>query len=59
MLNNDLLSDVSLVVRGSSDEGDPKKSKMAIPALKVVLSFCSPVFFAMFCGEVAEKSTRL
>ena len=58
MFNNDLLSDVSLVVRGSSDEGEPsaKKTKMAIPAHKVVLSFCSPVFFAMFCGELAEKS---
>ena len=56
MFNNELLSDVSLVVRGSSDEGDPKKSKMAIPAHKVVLSICSPVFFAMFCGELAERS---
>ena len=56
VFNNDLLSDVSLVVRGSSDEGEPKKSKMAIPAHKVVLSICNPVFFAMFCGELAEKS---
>ncbi|XP_078355748.1 BTB/POZ domain-containing protein 6-A-like [Oculina patagonica] len=56
MFNNKLLSDVSLVVRASSDEGEPKKSKMAIPAHKFVLSICSPVFFAMFCGELAEKS---
>ena len=56
MFNNDLLSDVSLVVRGLSDEGEPKKSKMAIPAHKVVLSMCSPVFFAMFYGEMAERS---
>ncbi len=56
MFNNDLLSDVSLVVRASSDEGEPKKSKMAIPAHKFVLSSCSPVFFAMFCGELAERS---
>ena len=56
MFNSDLLSDVSLVVRASSDESDPKKSKMAIPAHKFVLSICSPVFFAMFCGEMAEKS---
>ena len=54
--NNDLLSDVSLVFRSSSDDGEPKKSKMAIPAHKVVLSICSPVFFSMFCGELAEKS---
>jgi len=56
MINSDLLSDVNLVVRASSDESDPKKSKMAIPAHKFVLSICSPVFFAMFCGEMAEKS---
>ena len=55
MFNNDLLSDVSLVVRSGGEE-NPKKSKMAIPAHKFVLSICSPVFFAMFCGEMAEKS---
>ena len=53
MFNNELLSDVSLVV---CDESDSKKSKMAIPAHEFVLSICSPVFFAMFCGEMAEKS---
>ena len=56
MFNNDLLSDIRLVVRASSDEVVPKKSKMAIPAHKFVLSICSPVFFAMFNGEMAEKS---
>ena len=58
MFNNDLLSDVSLVVPASSDEDEPKakKTKMAIPAHKFVLSMCSPVFFAMFCGELAEKT---
>jgi len=56
MFDNDLLSDVSLVVRAPSDENAPKKSKMAIPAHKFVLSICSPVFFAMFYGEMAEKS---
>ena len=59
MLNNDFLSDVSLVVRASSDENDAKKSKMAIPAHKFVLSICSPVFVAMFCGEMAEKSDTI
>ena len=56
MFNNDLLSDISLVVRSSSVEDETKKSKMAIPAHKFVLSSCSPVFFAMFCGEMAERS---
>ena len=51
MFNSDLLSDVSLVVGG-----DPKKSKMAIPAHKFVLSICSPVFFAMFYGKLTERS---
>ncbi|XP_078344860.1 BTB/POZ domain-containing protein 6-like [Oculina patagonica] len=58
MFNNELLSDVSLVVRASSDEGErkAKQTKMAIPAHKFVLSICSPVFLAMFCGELADKS---
>ena len=59
MFNNDLLSDVNLVIGASIDESlesDPKKSKMAIPAHKMVLSSCSPVFFAMFCGDLAERS---
>ena len=59
MFNNDLLSDVSLVVAASSDESEPKKSKMAIPAHKFVLSICTPVFFAMFCGKMAEKSDAI
>ena len=32
---------------------------MAIPAHKFVLSICSPVFFAMFCGEMAQKSESI
>ncbi len=59
VFNNDLLSDVSLVVRASSVEGESKKSKMAIPAHKLVLSMCSPVFFAMFYGELAERSVSV
>ena len=51
MFNNNLLSDVSLVVRASSDDrSEPKKSKMAIPAHKFVLAISSPVFYAMFFG---------
>ena len=59
VFNNELLSDVSLIVRASTDEGASKKSKMAIPAHKMVLSVSSPVFFAMFCGELAEKSNSV
>jgi len=59
MFNSDVLSDVRLVVQASINETDAKKSKMAIPAHKFVLSICSPVFFAMFYGEMAEKSDSI
>ena len=59
MFNNDLLSDVSLVVPASRDKSEAKKSKMAIPAHKFVLSICSPVFYAMFCGKMADKSDTI
>ena len=59
MFNNDLLSDVSLIVRSLSDDSDAKKSKMAIPAHKIVLSICSPVFFAMFNRELSKKSDTI
>ena len=51
MLNNDLFSDVKFVVRKSDGESE---SKQAIPVHKFVLSIGSPVFEAMFYGELAE-----
>ena len=51
MLNNDLFSDVKFVVRKSHGESE---SKQVIPAHKFVLSIGSPVFEAMFYGELAE-----
>ena len=51
MLNNDLFSDVKFVVRKSDGEIE---SKQVIPAHKFVLSIGSPVFEAMFYGELAE-----
>ena len=51
MLNNDLFSDVKFVVRESDGESE---SKQVIPAHKFVLSIGSPVFEAMFYGELAE-----
>ena len=62
MFNNDLLSDVSLVVQASREEqgeSKAKKGKMAIPAHKFVLSMCSPVFFAMFCGKMTSSQRTL
>ena len=55
MLNNDLFSDVKFVVRKSDSDGE-SESKQVIPAHKFVLSIGSPVFEAMFYGELAEAS---
>ncbi|XP_068752964.1 BTB/POZ domain-containing protein 6-like [Montipora capricornis] len=55
MLNNDLFSDVKFMVRRSDSDGE-SESKQVIPAHKFVLSISSPVFEAMFYGELAETS---
>ena len=52
MFNNELLSDVTFVVRDS--EGGSENMKK-IPAHKFLLAISSPVFYAMFYGELAEK----
>ena len=59
MLNNDLFSDVKFVAVRKSDSELERKD--VIPAHKFVLSIGSPVFEAMFCGELAETrdSTEL
>ena len=49
MFNNNRLSDVKFVIRKSESE-----NKQVIPAHKFVLSIGSPVFEAMFYGELAE-----
>ena len=51
MINNALFSDMKFVVRKSDGESE---SKQVIPAHKFVLSIGSPVFEAMFYGELAE-----
>jgi len=51
MLNNHLFSDVKFVVRKSDGESE---SKEVISAHKFVLSIGSPVFEAMFYGDLAE-----
>ena len=50
IFNQELLSDVKFVVRDSQRGSESKK----IPAHKFVLAISSPVFYAMFCGELAE-----
>ena len=51
MFNNNLFSDVKFVVQSADDES---QSKQVISAHKFVLSISSPVFEAMFYGELAE-----
>ena len=53
MLNNDRLSDVKFVVRKIDGETE-SESKRVIPAHKFILAIGSPVFEAMFYGELAE-----
>ena len=56
MFNNVLFSDVKFVARGPSGESE---SKQVIPAHKFVLSISSPVFEAMFYGELAETTDSI
>ena len=56
MFNNDLFSDVKFVVRGPNGESE---TKQVIPAHKFVLSISSPVFEAMFYGELAETGDTI
>ena len=52
--NNELLSDVKFVAPASNSESESRKSQKSIPAHKFVLAISSPVFYAMFYGEMAE-----
>ena len=56
MLNNNLFSDVKFVARGPNGETE---SRQVIPAHKFVLSISSPVFEAMFYGELAETTDTI
>ena len=53
IFNNELLSDVKFVVQVSIGESESKK---VIPAHKFVLAISSPVFIAMFYGQMAETT---
>ena len=56
IFNSELLSDVKFVVSASLNESESRKSQKSIPAHKFVLAISSPVFFAMFYGEMAETT---
>ena len=55
ILNNELLSDVKFVVPVSTGESESK----VIPAHKFVLAISSPVFYAMFHGQLAETTDSI
>jgi len=55
IFNQEILSDVKFVVRESQGGSESKK----IPAHKFVLAISSPVFFAMFYGELAETKDSI
>ena len=56
MLNNDRLSDVKFVAANSNGESE---SNQVIPAHKFILAIGSPVFEAMFYGELAETKDTI
>ena len=56
MFDNNLFSDVKFLVKRADDESE---SKQVIPVHKLVLSISSPVFEAMFYGELAETTDSI
>ena len=53
MFNNELMSDIKFVV------GESDSRQVRIPAHKFVLTISSPVFEAMFYGQMAEKGEEV
>ena len=56
MLNTDRLSDVKFVATKNDGESERKQ---VIPAHKFILAIGSPVFEAMFYGEMAETKDTI
>ena len=54
VFNNDLFSDVKFTVRKTDCKSESESRKQTIPGHKLVLSISSPIFEAMFYGELAE-----
>ena len=59
IFNNELLSDVKFVAPASNSESGSRKSQKSVPAHKLVLAISSPVFYAMFYGEMAETASTI
>ena len=58
MFNNPLLSDIKFVVLNAREESRVSR-RVTIPAHKYVLAISSPVFFAMFYGDLAESTDTI
>ncbi len=60
MFNNDVLSDIKLVVpSATSNESESKRAKQVLSAHKFILSISSPVFYTMFYGELPETGDSI
>ena len=59
VFNNDLFSDVKFIISSTDGESENKQRKLVIPAHKLVLAIGSPVFEAMFYGELAETTNSI
>ena len=58
-MNNDLFSDVKFIIGSTDGESESKRTKQVISAHKLVLAIGSPVFEAMFYGELAETTDSI
>ena len=59
IFNNDLFSDVKFIISRTDMESESERRKQVIPAHKLVLAIGSPVFEAMFYGELAETADSI
>jgi len=57
LFNNEILSDVKFVLPSSIAESESRKK--VIPAHRFVLAISSPVFYAMFYGQMAETTDSI
>ena len=59
MFCNPLMSDIKLVVPNESNETTAARESVRVPAHKYILAISSPVFHAMFYGDLAETKEEI